>query len=661
MLAVVEAQSGASAPPAEEAYASLGRLRKQFSDYRTLKAAEVDEQREARLYYHGSQWTKAQIEELKKRKQPVVTTPNFARKINGFVGLVERLRQDPKAYPRTPKEDAGAELSTAALRYALDQQQWDAKSPVVSLNGAVDAIGGIEIGLEEGDSGAPGDHDVSIEAVEPDTFFYDPRSFKHDFSDARFMGVSKWLDLDDAKDKFPDQADQLDAFADSYGSEFAIDSDRETKWFNSEQKQVLIVEHWYRRGNKWLWCFFTGTLMLDQGRSPFRDEKGRDECRFIMWRSFVDQDGDSYSFHRYMKSLVDEINQRRSKALHLLAMRRIKMTKGAVDDVELLRREAVRPDGVIEYNTGFELDFEDAKNLADMRGQVEMLQQAEAALENFGPNPALVGQGVEAKSGKAIQLLQQAGIAELGPFIIAYRGWKIRVYRAIWNAIRTYWTAERWIRVTDQEGNEQQVAINARTDPETGQFTIDGATGEPIIFNQLGALDVDIIIDEGPDSITMMADALETLQGAMANGTAVPAEAIYELLPIPDSLKKKLIGFSQQAQQPNPVQQQQIMLQLQEMAAKVREIESRTLLNEAKARETLTPEQPSAPDAGPTDAETIDTLASAEQKRSAAILNIAKAEETRVKTALAPQEMAQRAAADRARAQQMSQRTAARQ
>ncbi len=39
-----------------------------------------------------------------------------------------------------------------------------------------------------------------------------------------------------------------------------------------------------------------------------------------------------------------------------------------------------------------------------------MRQAAIDALENFGPNPALVGQGVEAKSGKAIQLLQQAGI-----------------------------------------------------------------------------------------------------------------------------------------------------------------------------------------------------------------------------------------------------------
>lgn len=648
MLAPSTAQTGAPAPPAEEAYVSLERLRKQFNDYRTLKAAEVNEQREARLYYHGSQWTKAQLAELAKRRQPVVTTPNFARKINGFVGLVERLRQDPKAYPRTPKEDHGAELSTAALRYALDEQQWAAKSPIVSMHGAVDSIGGVELGLEPGDSGVEGDYDVSLDYVEPDTFFYDPRSFKHDFSDARFMGVSKWLDLDDAKDKFPDKAEDLDSIQGDYGSEFAIDSDRETKWFNSEQKQVLVVEHWYRRGNKWLWCFYTGTLKLDEGRSYLQDEKSKDECRFLMWRSFVDQDGDSYSFHRYMKSLVDEINQRRSKALHLLAMRRVKLEKGAVDDVERMRREAVRPDGVIEFNKGFELDFEDAKNLADMNAQLQMLQHAEAALENFGPNPALVGQGVEAKSGKAIQLLQQAGIAELGPFIISYRSWKIRVYRAVWNAIRKYWTAERWIRVTDSEGEEQQVQVNAvQTDPMTGQQTL---------VNQVGALDVDIIIDEGPDSITMMADALDTLQGAMANGTAVPAEVIYELLPVPDSLKRKLIGISQQAKQPAPAQQQAMQIELAQGAANVEKTKSEAAKNMAQAQQAMQPEQaqPGAP--GPNMADIEETMASAEDKRASAALKLAQTQKVQVETQLAPAQFAQRAASDHAKAQQFAAR-----
>ena len=40
-----------------------------------------------------------------------------------------------------------------------------------------------------------------------------------------------------------------------------------------------------------------------------------------------------------------------------------------------------------------------------------------------------------------------AGIAELGPYILSYKGFKLRVYRMIWNIVQQYWTAERWIRI----------------------------------------------------------------------------------------------------------------------------------------------------------------------------------------------------------------------
>lgn len=650
MLATNQAQAGASQPPEEEAYADLPRLRKQFLDYTGSKAAEIKEQRQARLYYHGSPWTSEQLKELKDRKQPATVSPIFARKVNGFVGLVERLRQDPKAYPRTPKEDAGAELSTAALRYALHQQEWQAKSPIVSMHGAVDAIGGIELNLEPGDSGIDGDFDISIDYVEPDTFFYDPRSNRHDFSDARYMGVSKWLDVEDAKEKFPEHADQLDAMSSSAGDEYSIESDREGHWFNSDLKQVRIVEHWYRRGNKWLYCFYTGAVKLDEGRSYLQDEKGRDECRFIMWSAFIDQDGDRYSFHRYMKSLVDEINQRNSKAMHLLSMRRVILEDGAVNDVEKMRKEAIRPDGVIVRNKGFELEFEDAKTLADMKGQLEMKQAAQSDLENFGPNPALVGQGVEAKSGRAIALLQQAGIAELGPFIIAYRGWKIRVYRAVWNAIKQHWKAERWIRVTDQDGQQQPVQVNGvEQDPMTGAQTL---------VNQLGSLDVDIIIDEGPDTINMQADALEVLQGAASQGQQIPPQVMIELLPLPDSLKKKLLGMLQQAQQPPPGAQEAQMIELAGAQAKVKETEASAALKLSQAQAAQQPQPMQAGEPGPTTGEMMVQQATAEEKQAGALLKYAQAEKTRVDTMLAPQQLAAKAASDQARAQAMQSRQA---
>lgn len=624
-----------------EEFLDLANLRKRFEDYISLKQPEIEEQRQARRYYHGDQWTKSQLEELKKRGQPPTTTAVLARKINGFVGLVERLRQDPKAYARTPKEDGSAELCTAALRYVLDEQEWTAKSPAVTLNGAVDSIGGIEIFLTPGDSGQPNDFDIGFDYVEPDNFFYDPRSFRGDFSDADDMGISKWMPLDKLKRQFPDRAEELDGMV-SGGDEFTILSDREFKWTNSQRRQIRVVEHWYRVGDQWLWCFYTSSLKLDEGRTFLFDEKGRDLCRFVMWSAFVDHDGDRYSFHRNMRSMVDEINQRTSKALHLLAMRRVKLQEGAVQDVEKLRREAVRPDGVIVYQQGFDLEFEDAKTLADMEGQLKMKEFARAELENFGPNPALVGQGVQAKSGRAIALLQEAGIAELGPFIISYRGWKIRAYRALWAAIRRYWTAERWIRVTDPEGVPQPIQINATQ--------VDPMTGMAQMVNQIGALDVDIIIDEGPDAVNMQADALEVLQTAMQNGAQVPPEVMIELLPLPESMKKKLLGSLQKAQQPQPAQIQAQQIELAQGAAKVKETEASAVLKLAQAGQA---QMPQGGEAGPTPLDAIETEARVGEIRANTVLKLTQAEKTAMETRLAPAQMAQRAASDASRAREM--------
>jgi hypothetical protein len=194
------------APPAPPAPPPPGRsltlLKQDYLAYLDGKRAEIDEQQEARRYYHAAQWTAKQIKTLNQRKQPVVTYNRIARKINAVVGLLEKQRRDPKGYARTPQHEDGAEVATAVLRYELDQQRWTEKSPIAGLNGAIDGIGGIEITLEAGDRG---DTEVGFEVVDPAGFFYDPTSTRADFSDASYMGIGKWADANELLAAFPDK------------------------------------------------------------------------------------------------------------------------------------------------------------------------------------------------------------------------------------------------------------------------------------------------------------------------------------------------------------------------------------------------------------------------------------------------------------------------
>lgn len=520
----------ASAGDDQTSYLSVDKLKKQYYDYLGAKTAEVEEARSARHYYHGDQWTEAEIAVLQRRKQPVVTSNRIERKINAVVGIVEKLRQDPKAYARTPEHEQGADVATAVMRYCLDCNDWNSKSTRNARLGAIDGIAGVEFDLEVGDRGDP---DLGIHIVYADTFFYDPRSFDEGFTDARYMGIAKWIDVEQAKELIPSKSTEIDDLMEE-GSDItsSADQDRERVWVNTSLKRLRLVDHWYIHKGQWCWTLYIGNTVMMQGVSPFHDERGKTFPRFLMFSANVDHDGDRYGFIRNLKSSQDKINYMDSAAMWNMMTRRVISEKGAVDDIEIARREWAKQDGWIEVNPGLKMEPDDNQKNVDFKARLELLQEAKNEIENFGPNPALIGQGLEDSSGRAIALLQQAGMAELGPYLSAYKNWKIRVYRCIWNIITEHWKAERWIRVTDDQNVAQFFQINKL---EVDQF------GHPAIVNAIGSMDVDFIIDEGPDSINMQADAASTLQALGPQFSQQFPEIAIELSPLESVTKTKML------------------------------------------------------------------------------------------------------------------------
>jgi hypothetical protein len=601
----------AAAQPEEEV--SVANLRKQYVAFTADKEPELQEQRTARHYYHADQLTAAELAELRKRKQPPVIANRIQRKIDGIVGFIERLKQDPKAYPRRPPPQAQqgqqaedrngqeADLSTATVRYALDVCDWNDNRPQAARNGAIGGIGGVELTLTEGDHG---DADVDMGLVDPETFFYDQRSTRIDFSDARFMGVAKWVDLDVAIEMFPDSEDELRDLVSNGGSvdgglsQSTQMQDWESRWVNSTESQLFLIEHWYIKRGEWRWCFYCYDLLLANGTSPFRNEKGKTICRYIMFSANVDHDGDRYGFIRNLKPLQDEVNSRRSKALHLMHTRRIIAETGAVEDVEKARTEATRPDGYLEVNPNLRFEFDDVSKAQEWTAQIELLRESQKEIENFGPSAAILGEGgLKGSSGRAIQLLQQAGVAELGVFMLAYRGWKLRVYRALWSAVQATWTTERWVRVAGEEDAPEFLQLNGR---QTNQY------GQSMMVNALGDLDVDIILDEGPDTINLMEDTFDALKGLAQAGAPVPPEVLIEMSPLDAATKKRVMGLLEQAKQQNPLTLKQMELELAKLDAQIGEIKSKALKNTADAHAALQPDAPNAPAAPKGPSESIN-------------------------------------------------------
>jgi hypothetical protein len=556
-----------------DAFLPVAELRRMYENYLMVKVWEIAEKRQARRYFAGDQWTADELKKLKLRNQPKVTRNRIKRKINAVVGLVERLRQDPKCYPRTPQSEEQADLATAVIRYVLDANRWETLSSKIASDAAREGIGAIELGLKQT---AQGDCDITLLQVQTDTGFYDPRSYLPDFSDCLYQGTAKWADIEIAKqftpmEKWPD----LESVSSTdTGSIYSEDGERAIRWMDATRKRVRLVDIWYFRNGQWCWALFSYNTILMEGVSPFVDTDGQTISKFLMFSATVDPDGDRYGFVRDMKDIQDEINHRYSKALHLLNTRRTFVRRGTLD-INQVRQELLKPDGIIEWDAE-KPEFDDQRALADMEGQIKFLEDAKTEIENFGPNPALLGQGgVEGRSGRAIALLQQAGIAELGPYIIEYKDWKLRVYRAVFASVKKHWTLERWIRVTDPDDEQQLVQINGlRFDPTTMM---------PQTVNSIAAIDVDIIIDEGADTINMMQDTFDTLGTLASRGAQVPPALLIELSPIPARIKKKWLQRMDAAAQPDPKKEQLKGIAVEGEAAKVAQTKSVVAKNIADA------------------------------------------------------------------------------
>lgn len=622
------------------------------ASYEARQLAERD-----RDYVDNIQLTAEEKAKLEKRKQPPIIINRIKRKVDFLKGYEMAQRVDPRALPRTPRHEQDAEGVEQALRYVADDQRFDHKRSQVWDNLLVEGAGGYRVAVKETNYGI----DITIDRVPWDRMFYDPHSSEADFSDARYVGLVKWMDYDEAKRLYPDAVDALtDTLNQSSISDTFDDKPRWKVWADKKRRRVRICQIWMLRGEDWWFAEYTKGGILREGESPYRTDKDESDCELIFGSAYVNRDNDRYGIVREMIGPQDEINKRRSKALHLLNVNQTTMEKGAVDNVETYRREAARPDGVMQVNPGF---FDKVKNdtrLDLAQGHLNLLQEAKNEIDMMAGNIALQGNALQksAASGKAIIASQQGGAMEIAPIMDALRDLDIRVYRKVWYRIRQFWTAEKWVRVTDDERNIKWLGLNVdpqrlemamQVDPSL-QGRVAGAVGN------IAQLDCDIIIDDAPDGLTPQLEQFQSLvelKKMDANGE-LPFRAIVAAMPNLKNKEQVMAAMDEAKQLPPEVQQLQQQMKALEMAmaeAKVAETQASAQLKQAQAFAAVQPEQPDAPAApqGPTDAETFETLASADLKQ-------AQAEKVRVDTMLAPQAMAQKAASEQARAEAMRNR-----
>jgi hypothetical protein len=568
-----------------------------------------------RDYTDGYQWTAEEEATLTKRGQPVVTINRIKPKVDFLKGQEQQRRRMPKAYPRTPAEEEGANAATDSIRFVMDDSKWNRVRSGCFDNHLVEGACGVDVQVFE-KPGYEGDYCIEVKPIPWDRMWGDPHSRARDWKDAKYKGQYLWMDLEEAIEKWPDKKDVLEGTMSQEGSMVSdtYDDVPRCRWADPKRKRVRVAECWSREGNKVFFSQFTKGGILSRIESPFVDEDGLPDDGFVFGSCNIDRDGNRYGVVRQWISIQDEINKRRSKALHLLSMRQT-FGNQSVGDKNELRREMAKPDGHVEMAGGAEFgkDFGVIPTGDMANGQLELLQEAKSEIDAVGVNAALSGTEGRVMSGRALLAKSEQGLSELGPVFDAFGQFEYDVYRKVWNRIRQFWTQEKWVRVTDDERNIRFVGLNQpltlgeqlleefKKSPEATPETIAQAEQQAKmdprmqqvvgVKNKVAELDVDIVLEDVPASATLQTETFEQLMEIAPHAASMPPpmfEALIEASPLrnKDKIIKKLRG-EEEGEVPPQIQQQMQQAQgaMQEMQQVIQDLQQKLAQAEQQAME----------------------------------------------------------------------------
>lgn len=586
---------------------------RRFEEAEESSHAARNEARLARRYYDGNQLTDAEKEEIRKSGQMPGVFNRIRRKIDWLAGLELQSRTDPKAFPRTPKHEQGANAATDAIRYVADKEDFDKKRSRVWEGMLIEGLGGVEI---IHDFRPPmRNPQVRINCYPADRIFYDPHSVEPDFSDARYLGAVIWSDADELAREHPDAADAIMSSV----SENSISDDYEDKpmwrvWSDPKRRRVRMVLMHYREGGQWKWVQFVRGGIIAEGDSEYVDEDGESLCPMELVSAYVGEDGERYGVIRDMFAPQDEINARRRRGVALLNERQTMGVKGAVD-VARLKSALRNPKGHVEIDEAVaELagqagikPFEIIPTSDMAAGNLQMLQEAKSEIDLMGANSGLAGKDGGEQSGRAIMAKQQGGLIEIAPLTERLSDFTRRVYRQIWLRIRQYWREETWVRVTDDERNMRFVGLNKpvtlldrlrELPPEQASAFVQAngiMPGDPRlqavldVENPVEEIDVDILIEEVPDQVTLESETFEKIVDiATSVPGVIPPDVLFELAPgLKRDVKDRLIeGFKEQQAAQAQQGQMQAQIAQQSEGAKIAKDMATAMKAEADAQQT---------------------------------------------------------------------------
>ena len=475
---------------------------------------------------------------------------------NHVFSTIETIRpimtdNNPKflAVPSTP---AGMEFSAdvqTALDYEWDREKMPLKLPAQLIPMLVygDAVWFVQWDGKEGEYG-----NIKIKEVDPFNIFPDPLAENVD--NAEYIVYATYKNANQIKQQFPDKANAIEGSRISMSELVANRDEQDT----NEENQVLILEMWCRDwttmdedidGNKSLkypqgrviTCLPELGIILSDKKNPYKDGK----FPFVLMKNYdvpfkfwgVGEVEQILSPQIYVNELTNQIidNAKNTANMQWIIDKNAGIGQGKLTN---------RPGLVIRKNPGAEVRRDTPPPMPTyVREQIDVLK---ADIQDIsGVLDSLKGEkqtGVVAAS--AILALQEASQSRIRLKIKIMESNLTELANMVYSRMQQFWKLDRWVRVTDIEGNPSFKEIGQQVLANDYDLKVMAGSTMPVNKNAMMDLMIRLAQTNGEDGLPI-----------------VDRKAVLEYLPIGD---KKAISDRFAELKAQQEQQQQMQLQQQE-------------------------------------------------------------------------------------------------
>jgi hypothetical protein len=538
-------------------------------------------------YLDGEQWSEGERYAIESRGQQPTVINTVLPTVDMVCAVASQQQADIQVIGRESSDENMATLLTALLKHVLDNCHYDYQEKIGIRESYIGGRSWFEVGLHTDERGKDM---IKVDHVPWENVYLDPFSRKPDASDARFIIKSKWLDRDVVKSLFPESEQMIDSvFEDDYqGQEYEAQMNsagRSEFYWDAKSNRVRVCECYYKRPEKVKiklldeetgkevekeiikdvlhYVIFADEVILQGSgtdHSKNKPELEIDDYPLVPMYCRRDRKGRPSGIVRNLIDLQDQINKLESKFMWTLMSNRLIVEDGACDDLEVVREEYQRPDGVVKLNSGGlnKIRVDDKyRDLSYMSNHLNFLLMTEQRIS--GVNDSMLGLGGTNERSGVMQSTRISQGASMQTVMLENMFYAREcVSRVILKLIGRYYTDYRIMQITEPNGERVNYEFNRK------ERVIDPATGEvhERVLNKIeNILYYDVILKRVAPFTNLKERQMQIFSEVLKTGTLPPEIAgkiMLELSDLPDKqdLLMQMQGIQEQQRQMAAMQMQ---------------------------------------------------------------------------------------------------------